>query len=362
MLLCLAGLVFCYLKKDNQNYLDQVTENNSVAPLTSENILPPPPPPPEPEKIRLLFVGDLMLDRHVKTKIQQNGTAYLFSKLLAEQPDFFNHYDLISANLEGAITKDGEHYAPSGENDFAFSPATIAELKNYNFNFFNLANNHLTDQANQGVEETRQNLSDLGFNFSGCPDAKIGDCSSTMVNLNDYKFAMIGFSQVYQSLDETAVTKIISDLSTTTDLQIVNIHWGNEYQHQYNQTQQTLAHAMIDAGADIIIGHHPHVVQGIEIYKNKPIFYSLGNFIFDQYFSADTQIELTVAITLNPITGQAELMLQPLQSAVSQLSLLPADQKTAWLQNLADWSPDAPDYQTPIKQGVINLKLITNLD
>ena len=110
--------------------------------------------------------------------------------------------------------------------------------------------------------------------------------------------------------------KIISVLASATDMVIVNMHWGREYEHQYNKRQQEIAQALVDRGADMIIGHHPHVVQGMEIYHNKPIFYSLGNFIFDQYFSADTQEELAVEAVID---GEGmELVLHPLKSRASR--------------------------------------------
>ena len=110
---------------------------------------------------------------------------------------------------------------------------------------------------------------------------------------------------------------------------MVNAHWGEEYSAQFNRLQQELAHGFIDAGADAVIGHHPHVAQGMEVYKNKPIFYSLGNFVFDQYFSAETQTGLAVEFIFN---GQGlDYKLHPFASKNSQIRLLDAKEKDDFL-------------------------------
>jgi len=253
--------------------------------------------------IRMLFLGDMILDRYVAQKIKEQGIDYLFSEL--EKQNFFDNYNLVAANLEGAVTNSGVHYPPAMGNDFAFDPQIIKELKNYNFSFFNLANNHLTDQGEQGIVETRDNLDELGFYYSGCRDGGVDECSVKIIEIKNKKVALVGLSMVYSKFDLAKAKELIKGLADRVDLLIVNIHWGEEYNTQFSLYQQEIGRGLIDAGADLIIGHHPHIVQGIEIYspsgeagKNKPIFYSLGNFVFDQYFSAETQKGLAVELLL----------------------------------------------------------------
>lgn len=268
------------------------------------------------EPIKLLFFGDLMLDRHVGEKINKYGLDYLLEKL--NQENWTSSYDVVLANLEGAVANNGAHYPPHNLYDFSFSPQLIEGLKKYNFNFFNLANNHLSDQGQEGIEETYQNLSDLGFYYFGCRDAFLSpseelseiemgesqpvlseeNCSDIIVNVKNKKIAFLGFSMVYKNIEENEIIERIKILKEKSDFVIVNAHFGLEYQTTANSNQENLARKMIDNGADIIIGHHPHVVQNYEIYQQKPIFYSLGNFIFDQYFSPETQEGLAVSITL----------------------------------------------------------------
>lgn len=302
--------------------------------------------------INMLFFGDLMLDRAVKNKIDNQGLKSVLENLAGDENRFFMGNDLVSANLEGSLTNNGQHYPPEASIDFAIDPKYLAELKNkYYFNFFNLANNHILDQGYKGMEETTQNLTKLGINFVGCSDASINQCSTTSLTIGDQKIGMAGFSMVYTPLNNEQLVETIKNLKAENDFVVVQIHWGVEYEHKFNQIQQNLAHQMIDAGADIIIGHHPHVVQGMEVYKGKPIFYSLGNFVFDQYFSTDTQEEL--AVGLHYEQGIYTMYLFPIKSTNTELSLMQNTEKENFLDKLISWSDLNDDLQRQIKQAKI---------
>lgn len=303
------------------------------------------------QDIKMLFLGDIMLDRHVKEKIAGQGVSYLFQGLKNDKFDFFK-YDIVNANLEGAVTNGGSHYPPIFSYDFAFAPEVMEKFKDYNFNSFNLANNHLSDQGERGLNETRANLAKLNFQYYGCEDGQAGDCSFKIYKVNGVRIGLVGFSMVYKKFDQEKAKNLIADLETKADLVIINIHWGTEYSHVFNKIQEDTAHKLIDAGADIIIGHHPHVVQGIEIYNNKPIFYSLGNFIFDQYFSRDTQEELAVELNLEA-SGQAKVIFYPLISKQSQPSLMADTEKEKYLREIAGWSKGDDKLLEQIKNGEI---------
>lgn len=305
----------------------------------------------EKKNLNFLFFGDLMLDRHVGEKIKKDGLDNLFSALAGEENRFFRGVDLIGANLEGAVTDKGAHYPPAVIYDFAFDPLVVDELKKYNFNFFNLANNHFSDQGERGIMETRSNLSAGGFYYTGCADGQTGDCSKTIMTAGNLKIGLAGFSMVYNKFKLTEAKKIISGLAAQTDLVIVNVHWGTEYQHNFNQGQAAVAHGLIDAGADALIGHHPHVAQGMEIYQGKPIFYSLGNFIFDQYFSRDTEEGLAVGINVE--NGKMTGYLYPLKSKLSQPQLMAGEERENFLQKIADWSQVDESDAGQIKRGML---------
>ncbi|MFH1226152.1 MAG: CapA family protein [bacterium] len=299
------------------------------------------------EPLRFLFFGDMMLDREIGLRIKQNGLAYFFEKIAAT--DLFQDKDIISCNLEGAVTNGGAHYAPDNVYDFAFSPEVIGQLRAYNFNFFNLANNHLADQGDRGLLETRTNLGGLGIGFSGCPDGQVADCSYEILEIKNKKIGLVGLSMVYGLLRDQDVRDLIAGIAADVDLVLVSIHWGAEYVHNFNSAQQTTARLFIDSGADLVVGHHPHVVQGIEIYNNRPIFYSLGNFIFDQYFSVDTQRGLAVEAVFGE-DGE-EFLLRPLKSTAGQISLMEGSGRDAFLRDLAGWSRVEDFYSDQIKAG-----------
>ncbi len=349
----MAGLIYIWLNFENKNFLTTKiwVAKEYVTPKTFFSR-----PPEEKKESNWLFFGDLMLDRNVGATIKENGLNYIFSNIISEKEYFFEGYDIVSANLEGAVTKDGEHYAPDVIYDFAFSPELIKKLnQDYNFNFFTIANNHVTDQGTTGFQETRINLDNLNIDHVGCPDAQVEECNKKILDKGDYTLGMLGYSMVYHMLDSQNAIKQVQEMASSTDFVIVNIHWGVEYEHQFNKIQQNLAHDFIDAGADIIIGHHPHVVQGMEIYKEKPIFYSLGNFVFDQYFSLDTQEEL--AVKINYQKNKIDLELIPLKSKASQIRLMNEEEKQEFLNKFFLWSQAKEDYHEQIISGNISLKI-----
>lgn len=304
--------------------------------------------------LNLLFFGDLMLDRHIGEKLSGRHLDYLLGDLASSTPEFFVGYDLIGANLEGAVTSGGAHYSPVMAYDFAFTPERVGELKKYGFNFFNIANNHITDQGERGLTETREELMKLEVDYSGAADAVVDANSVKIIERSGQRIVLIGLSMVYRDFDLLAATALIQEAKKNTDLVIVNIHWGTEYQHQFNKQQQKIGHTLIDAGADIVIGHHPHVVQGMELYKGKPIFYSLGNFIFDQYFSADTQQGLAVGLKLTDDKISATLF--PLQAKAAVINLMVSPDKDSFLLKYADWSLGDEDFRALIKSQLIEIK------
>lgn len=287
-----------------------------------------------PASLRLLFLGDIMLDRHVKELMVTNGgVPYLFEQW--RLPAEWQNVDLMMANLEGAVTTDGEHYPPQAGIDFAFDPADVAAFKDYGFNAFTLANNHMSDQGRTGFTETQAYMEELGYVHAGCPDRQVEACSIATTTLQGIEVGLAGYSMVYGLLDETAMVEQIRTLAASTDFVIANVHWGVEYVHEHNSVQTRVAHALADAGADLVIGHHPHVVQDREVYNGVPIFYSLGNFIFDQYFSPETQEGVGVGVVLQVDEGGVTIdrtELLPYYGTRSQVQLMTGERREEWLE------------------------------
>jgi len=158
---------------------------------------------------------------------------------------------------------------------------------------------------------------------------------------------------VYKLIDIEKMKGLIREAGKESDLVIVNVHWGVEYKHQHNKIQAEYGRAFIDAGADLVIGHHPHVVQGMEIYNGKPIFYSLGNFVFDQYFSSDTQEGLAVGIEYGK--DGAEISLYPMESKSSIIGLMQGKERESFLRRFIGWSNIDNRKRKEIESGVILL-------
>lgn len=242
------------------------------------------------EPIKILFVGDIMLDRTVRTTIEKNGFDYPFEDIKS----IFDDQDLVIGNLEGAITS---NQSLSQKNfdilRFTFPPDTAKNLKSIGFSGFNLANNHSLDFGQEGYLETAANLGIENLLYFGSPsnDKNL----STSINKNGKNICFVGYQSLYVENTKNTINEI-QNIKAKCDFIIVFTHWGNEYEDTENEAQRREGREFIDAGADLIVGTHPHIIQPVEIYKNKAIFYSLGNFIFDQDFSKATRLGLAVQV------------------------------------------------------------------
>jgi poly-gamma-glutamate synthesis protein (capsule biosynthesis protein) len=258
-------------------------------------------PEPQPQPITVLFGGDMMFDRNIRLKIQDNGVDFVFAQL---QP-LFLQYDLVVANLEGPITTNKSRSVNSvvGSTDnffFTFDPEIAPMLKRNNFQIVNLGNNHIHNFGNDGILQTKSFLTQAGVAFFG--DSGLETTSEERVLLYPVKDKVLGFVN-YNEFVPNGLPHALNDiryLSDKADLIIVYTHWGAEYVPTANAVIQEQAHSFIDAGADLVIGSHPHVTQQVETYNGKTIYYSLGNFVFDQYFSPETQTGLLVGVEVSP--------------------------------------------------------------
>ncbi len=260
------------------------------------------------EPVRVLFVGDLMLDRNVARSAEEEGVAALFATSTLE---LFKDADLRVANLEGTITNNPS--IARRDNSilrFTFDPTIASEvLRLLGLEVVSLANNHALDFGEFGYDDTLAELEKLGIHAFGQPFNDKGRLSTTVM-VKDKQLCFIGYHSLFAS-DYSAVVAEIARLRPDCWRLVVVPHWGEEYVAVSNTAQQEAGHAFIDAGADLVIGAHPHVVQNVETYQGKGIFYSLGNFMFDQNFSWGTTHSLAVradfyedkiAFTLVPLT------------------------------------------------------------
>jgi len=303
----------------------------------------------------IILVGDIMMDRGVEYFMDKNSSVfYPFEKF----KDFSEGKDIIFGNLEGPIVTNYQ-ISPEEEYRFAFAPDTAEALSFANFNLVSLANNHTLNMGREGFEETKDFLSVSGIDF-------IGD--SVYCNPEDgwqtEGLVFLAFNKTFPfNCGDEEITGVIRDVSIENPdkLLIVSFHWGNEYQETSSIFQQELAHKSVDAGADLIVGQHPHVVQEIEEYKGKLIFYSLGNFLFDQFFSEETKQGLVVEAVL--FQDYTIYKLFPFDLSLAQPTMMQGEDKNNFLGKLALRSDEALTYQ--IKEGVITIEsqnIILNVD
>lgn len=256
---------------------------------------------PDEQPVTILMTGDIMLGRYIATLRTRNGGDFPFTNMpeiieKAKTLASVNNLDLVAANLEGPIVEDQVAY---GDMVFRFAPEVSTLLKKVGFTTVSLANNHTYNQKRAGLTETKNWLSKAGINSFGVPDSATDPASFLSYEINGHKIGFLGLNDVDFKVDEETTLAKIKELDTQVDYLIIGIHWGIEYKKTANEHQVDLAHQFIDSGADFIWGTHPHVVQNSEIYNGKSIYYSLGNFVFDQYWSAETQKGLVVVAKLS---------------------------------------------------------------
>jgi gamma-polyglutamate biosynthesis protein CapA len=280
----------------------------------------------EKESTEILFVGDVMLGRYVRTLSEQHGLAYPFEKI----KDVLQAVDFVVANLEGPIITNAP-YTPLSGFQFSFVPEVAPLLAQNNVDLVSLGNNHGYDFGKEGYAETQHYLEASGIASVG--NAVSVSTSTVLRKLGDRTYAFVSFNVTFPSFKEGEALELIRAMRMKGQLPIVLVHWGNEYELLSSLQQRTLAHAMVDAGASTIVGHHPHVVQEIELYNNVPIFYSLGNFIFDQYFSTDVQEGLAVKAIFADESVQFDIV--PLRSIYSQPFVMQEAERGAFLQRLS---------------------------
>jgi AmmeMemoRadiSam system protein B len=241
--------------------------------------------------LSVLFTGDVMLDRTVALHAKANGDAALFSQV----ERMFLGTDATVANLEGTITTEPSVSIPDHTIlRFTFDPHVAPFLKNLGVTAVSLSNNHTFDFGSAGFKATKQYLQQAEILSFGSPHND--DELSTSFTVRGTKVCLVGYEEFVQP-NPAPVAQHIAQIRPGCGLLIATMHAGVEYNAGFTSHQQEVAHAFVDAGADAVIGTHPHIVEPLEIYKGKAIFYSLGNFMFDQNFSFATTHGLAVQMT-----------------------------------------------------------------
>ncbi len=244
---------------------------------------------PQNETTQIILTGDVMLGRGVNFNMFRLGD---YTRPFSRVGDILRQADFTVINLESQVFPGcplaGESLLLCG-NGLAYSALQYAGI-----DVAQLANDHALDYGQSALELSRDWLAQSSIDSTGLGKAALR-------TVRDTKFGFLGYNQVgslpaVDTADPARLRQDISRLKTEVDVIVVGFHWGQEYQLQPTTAQISLAKAAVDAGADVIVGHHPHWVQGIQIYNGKPIFYSLGNFVSDQMESKETREGIAVKL------------------------------------------------------------------
>lgn len=249
------------------------------------------------KEVSLITVGDILLDRGVRREITDNGYDYPYLKVRS----VLSSADITFGNLECPISDQGNPIYKRPDIIFRADKENASELRNAGFDILNLANNHTMDYGGTALMDTINVLAENNIIPLGAGQNKASAHELVFINKKGLKIGFLGYSafppEGYVSLDDNpdvskadldTVIKEVNVAKKQCDFLVVSFHWGTEYEFYEGEIQKQYAHAAIDSGADLILGHHPHVLQGLEWYKDKPILYSLGNFIFDRQLQNGT--------------------------------------------------------------------------
>ena len=271
--------------------------------------------------VTLYFTGDVMLGRGVDNLLESGQNVF------RDVDPLFLNSDGAIVNLEDPLTTSTTNFKQSVP--LKANPNYTHELKDNNVIVTCLANNHIMDYGDLGLNNTISALQSNGLNYTGAGQNLNQATTPVNLNIKGQKIAVLNYmdnssftgflpselpaatldSPGYAPADWNVIKKNIDESKNNSDLTVVVFHYGNEYSTVPNPSQIDLSHKCIDEGADMVIGSHPHVIQPIEIYKGKPIFYSLGNFVFDQ---SNVATHSSLMVELNLVGNEAKVVVHPM--------------------------------------------------
>lgn len=249
----------------------------------------------------VIFGGDVMLGRNVReTALLLHDYSYTTERI----KEYTRPSDIFFVNLENPVIEDCPNHF--GGFTFCAPPKMLDGLSTAGVNIVSLANNHSGNYGISGLEETKLYLKDRLISFVGQDNFEIKE-------VNGIKFGFLGFDFTVKEMSNENL-RLIEDLNSKVDFLIVGVHWGEEYKDKANSNQRKWARQMVSHGADIVVGHHPHWVQDFECLNDKgndtistslcdgvsgkPVYYSLGNLIFDQMWSEETKKGMLVKLVI----------------------------------------------------------------
>lgn len=256
---------------------------------------------PDIPELRFIAVGDIMPGRGVEYWIKQKGGGY--ESAFAKVKPLLEQGDIVFGNLECPLTSSSKGLYKTGKIVLKASPESVTALTSAGFNLLSLSNNHIMDYYERGLFDTMELLDQHGIVHAGGGRNIDEAREMAVIEKNGLKIGLLAYTDMAEIVfagdpylsfaagpeksgvaprKYETVREDIGKNRDKVDLLVVSLHWGIEDSFRVTEEQVEFAHKLIDDGADLILGHHPHQFQGIEIYNGKPILYSMGNFLFDQ--------------------------------------------------------------------------------
>ncbi|MDQ0111800.1 CapA family protein [Paenibacillus harenae] len=301
----------------------------------------------EGEKISLSFVGDVLLAPYVEDVMKKNGFDFPYRESLL----YLSEPDLTAANFEYAVTL---RDAPAENKQYVYKgpPDPLPAFRDAGFDVVSLANNHTMDHGAEGLLDTMDYLDKAGISHMGAGKNDTEAFAPSIHEVRGVKVAYVGLSRVVpevswkadkntpgvaETYDTTRAVEAIAKANDMADLVVVMVHWGTERTTVLEDYQKQFARQYIDAGADLVIGSHPHVLQGFEMYNGKWIAYSLGNFIFGLNPKGEEK-DTGVLDAVCSKSGECDMTFHPMVSVNSQPIPLEGDEAATLLDRLTSIS------------------------
>lgn len=313
------------LAQDNMIVLEPEVTEASGQEQQSDN----PQPPEQDGVVSLLFGGDVLLSSHVLNAYQKaggiGGVLDAGYRQVVEAADFFMVNQEFPFSSRGTAAEDKQY-------TFRLPPETVSMFQEMGIDAVTLANNHILDFGEEALLDTCATLDAAGILHTGAGENLEAAKKPVMVEREGIRIGILGTSRVMPesawaagknhrgvlaTYDARIALDEIRQMRTECDYVIVYVHWGKEKEAMAQEIQRTLGQQYIDAGADLVIGSHPHVLQGMEYYKGKPIVYSLGNFVFG------SSIPRTALLRAVVDSGGIRLQLLPGTSGAGYTRMLP---------------------------------------
>lgn len=260
---------------------------------------------PEKNKASLIFTGDVLLSHYVLNNYNALGVEGVLDEGMLQA---LKESDVTIINQEFPFSTRGTQ-AEDKQFTFRVDPAYVSVLKELGADMAAIANNHILDYGDEALLDTMDTLDEAGILYAGAGKDKERAAQLQVMEAGGLRIGMLAASRVipvaewnidnhqpgvFCTYDPASLLARIRESKKECDYLFVYVHWGIERSTMPEEYQKNMARQYIDAGADAVIGSHPHVLQGIEFYKEKPIFYSLGNFIFNQEIAQTMAVQLEV--------------------------------------------------------------------